>query len=340
MPKQDIAIPQLPSRSLTKTLQFYSRFGFRGEIVGPAGDYAILERGRLEVHFFLYEALKPEESAFSDLDRTGRLRELVRFFHAGGLEFNLSPLFIVFRAKHGSGKNITHLRCLENVAASDFLDAGQQHLPMSSIVVSDKFGGNRRMPQQTDSTGEIVRNSIIQFSAGVFSAALAMQSVFAAQIYKCKNPEGRLLYQKTPCAAEAESLSSFQTSKISPSKTPEALSPLLLKQHDSGHYLVDGAVNGKPLVFMIDTGASVVSLPRDEASAAGIVCKAKAVTDTANGRTEACTAVIPELRFGHFLVKDAAGMIVPNLRQPLLGMNILQNFKIAQDKGEMRISVP
>ncbi|EIC31077.1 TIGR02281 family clan AA aspartic protease [Methylomicrobium album] len=167
-----------------------------------------------------------------------------------------------------------------------------------------------------------------------------MPPSFAAQIYKCKNPEGRLLYQKTPCAAQAEALSSFQTSKLSPSKAPEASAPLLLPQHGSGHYYVEGAINGKPLVFMIDTGASVVSLPSHEASAAGLVCKAKAVTDTANGRAEACMAVIPELRFGHFLVKDAEGMIVPNLRQPLLGMNILRNFKMAQDQGEMRISVP
>jgi aspartyl protease family protein len=185
-----------------------------------------------------------------------------------------------------------------------------------------------------------VRKSIIQFSACFFSAALSTQSAVAAQIYKCKNPEGRLLYQKTPCAANVEALSSFQTRKISPSNAAEASAPLLLKQHGSGHYFVEGAINGKPLVFVIDTGASVVSLPRDEASAAGIACKAKAVMDTANGKTEACTAVIPELRFGHFLVKDAQGMIVPNLRQPLLGMNILQNFKIAQDQGEMRISAP
>ncbi|WP_245619695.1 TIGR02281 family clan AA aspartic protease [Methylomicrobium agile] len=185
-----------------------------------------------------------------------------------------------------------------------------------------------------------MRKPIIQFFVGVFLTALAMQPSFAAQIYKCKNPEGRLLYQKTPCAAKTEALSSFQTGKIPPSKAPETPAPLLLTQHGSGHYFVDGAINGKPLVFVIDTGASVVSLPRDEASAAGIVCKAKAVMDTANGRAEVCTAVIPELRFGHFLVKDAEGMIVPNLSQPLLGMNILRNFKIAQDQGEMRISEP
>lgn len=172
------------------------------------------------------------------------------------------------------------------------------------------------------------------------------RAAFGDQIYKCKNPEGRLLYQKKPCAAHAETLSSWlpaykaPSSKDAEAKPRPVPAPLSVKQHGSGHYFVDGAINGKPLVFVIDTGASVVSLPRVEASAAGISCKTKAVMETANGRTEACTAVIPELRFGHFLIKDAQSMIVPNLSQPLLGMNVLRHFKIAQDNGEMRISAP
>jgi aspartyl protease family protein len=190
-----------------------------------------------------------------------------------------------------------------------------------------------------------MRKSVIQLLVGTLLAALCT-STLGDQIYKCKNSEGRLLYQKTPCAANAETLSSWaQTYKAPPPKTSEenpapAPAPLSLKQHGSGHYFVDGAINGKPLVFVIDTGASIVSLPSAAASDAGITCEKSALMETANGRTEACTAVIPELKFGHFVIKDAQSMIVPNLSQPLLGMNILQHFKISQDKGEMHISAP
>ncbi|MBL1263043.1 retropepsin-like aspartic protease family protein [Methylomicrobium sp. RS1] len=187
-----------------------------------------------------------------------------------------------------------------------------------------------------------MRKFIIPLSAALL--VTASQASFGDQIYKCKNAEGRLLYQKTPCVATAETLSSWtQTYKAPLSPSADAKSgsaPLLVKQHGSGHYFVDGAINGKALVFVIDTGASVVSLPSNEASAAGIACRKTALMETANGLTEACTAVIPELRFGHFLIKNAESMIVPNLGQPLLGMNILRHFKIAQDNGEMRISVP
>lgn len=188
-----------------------------------------------------------------------------------------------------------------------------------------------------------MRKFIIRLSvATVLAASSAL--TFADQIYKCKNSTGRLMYQKAPCAANVETLSTWsQTYKTPLPTTSEKKSapvPLALKQHESGHYFVDGAINGKPLVFVIDTGASVVSLPSSTASAAGIACEKTALMETANGRTEACTAVIPELKFGHFVIKDAQSMIVPNLSQPLLGMNILQHFKIAQDNGEMRISAP
>lgn len=188
-----------------------------------------------------------------------------------------------------------------------------------------------------------MRKFIIRLSAATVLAA-SCAPIFGEQIYKCKNSEGRLMYQKAPCAANVETLSSWsQTYKTPLPTTSEKKSapvPLALKQHGSGHYFVDGAINGKPLVFVIDTGASMVSLPSNAASAAGITCEKTALMETANGRTEACTAVIPELKFGHFVIKDAQSMIVPNLSQPLLGMNILQHFKIAQDNGEMRISAP
>ena len=38
------------------------------------------------------------------------------------------------------------------------------------------------------------------------------------------------------------------------------------------------------------------------------------------------------------VIKDVMAVIAPNLSQPLLGMNVLQQLKIAQEKGEMRLS--
>jgi catechol 2,3-dioxygenase-like lactoylglutathione lyase family enzyme len=62
MSRHDLAIPALPSRSLSKTLEFYGRLGFEGKILGAADDYAILTRGDLELHFFHHPELVPAAS--------------------------------------------------------------------------------------------------------------------------------------------------------------------------------------------------------------------------------------------------------------------------------------
>lgn len=57
----DLAIPILPSRSLENTVAFYRRLGFDGEI-HAFGNYAILRRGTIEIHFFTHRELQPAES--------------------------------------------------------------------------------------------------------------------------------------------------------------------------------------------------------------------------------------------------------------------------------------
>ena len=56
----DKSIPVLPSRSLQRTIQFYEKLGFCGELLA-ADTYAILTRGDLELHFFPHPALKPPD---------------------------------------------------------------------------------------------------------------------------------------------------------------------------------------------------------------------------------------------------------------------------------------
>jgi len=62
MQQNEIAIPILPSRSLSDTLAFFRRLGFEGEIHSH-GDYAIIRRGTVELHFFTHRELVPAESA-------------------------------------------------------------------------------------------------------------------------------------------------------------------------------------------------------------------------------------------------------------------------------------
>lgn len=85
MQVSDTAIPQLPSRSMERTIDFYRRLGFDGEIVSSANDYAIADRGSLEIHFFLHDSLAPNESAFGCYLRVNNVDALYAEFSAVGL---------------------------------------------------------------------------------------------------------------------------------------------------------------------------------------------------------------------------------------------------------------
>jgi len=85
MQSPDLAIPLLPSRCMASTLAFYQKLGFDGEIVSPHGDYAIVNRGSLEIHFFLHTELVPTTSAFGCYCRVQDVASIYAAFCQAGL---------------------------------------------------------------------------------------------------------------------------------------------------------------------------------------------------------------------------------------------------------------
>jgi catechol 2,3-dioxygenase-like lactoylglutathione lyase family enzyme len=84
MTQCDIAIPVLPSRSLGDTLAFFRRLGFDGEI-HSFGDYAILRRGLVELHFFTHRDLRPSESHAGCYIRVKDVESIYREFASAQL---------------------------------------------------------------------------------------------------------------------------------------------------------------------------------------------------------------------------------------------------------------
>jgi catechol 2,3-dioxygenase-like lactoylglutathione lyase family enzyme len=82
--KSDIAIPILPSRSLNDTLAFFRKLGFDGRIHSH-GDYAILTRGTVELHFFTHRALNPAESFAGCYLRVSDVDSIYQAFVSAGL---------------------------------------------------------------------------------------------------------------------------------------------------------------------------------------------------------------------------------------------------------------
>lgn len=116
---------------------------------------------------------------------------------------------------------------------------------------------------------------------------------------------------------------------------------LVIPRHADGHFRVAGSINGEPVMFMVDTGASVVSVSDALARRAGLSGGEAARFHTANG-----------VRAGRMVRADVirlqGGLQVENLRvgtglgpgigaddQGLLGQNFLQHFDVQMDRERM-----
>ena len=66
-------------RSVSDTLTFFRRLGFEGN-VHSHGDYAILTRGTVELHFFTHRELIPAESSAMCYIRVSDVESIYRAF--------------------------------------------------------------------------------------------------------------------------------------------------------------------------------------------------------------------------------------------------------------------
>lgn len=102
-----------------------------------------------------------------------------------------------------------------------------------------------------------------------------------------------------------------------------------------GHFSATGTVNGLPVRFMVDTGASLVSLPGSVARQAGINLSEAmpVVINTANGRARAQRVVINSLKLGQISVNLVEALVVDDtaLSQPLLGMSFLNRTNMLRE---------
>ena len=108
-----------------------------------------------------------------------------------------------------------------------------------------------------------------------------------------------------------------------------------------GQYLVSGTINGAEADFLVDTGASSVSIPVDIANKAGLTPGAEISINTANGIGKAYRTKIDRLRIGDLEIRNATAHINPGLSdEVLLGMSILQNYELVQRGDQLIIREP
>ncbi|GAB4179850.1 MAG: TIGR02281 family clan AA aspartic protease [Rhodocyclaceae bacterium] len=115
---------------------------------------------------------------------------------------------------------------------------------------------------------------------------------------------------------------------------------VILRADPGGHHLTDGAVNGVPVRFMVDTGATFVSLGRADALRAGIdTSRGQAgFTQTANGPAQVWKVRLDTVRVGGITLHDVEGLVHSgDLPVALLGMSFLNRMEMRREGDAMTL---
>lgn len=113
---------------------------------------------------------------------------------------------------------------------------------------------------------------------------------------------------------------------------------MLLKQNRQGHYLASGTLNNKAVVFLLDTGASLVAVPEMLADELALAVGQPIRLNTAAGQVTGYRTQIKSLALGPFTLTDVSAVIMPaDNNEVLLGMNVLRLFELTQREGQMII---
>lgn len=107
---------------------------------------------------------------------------------------------------------------------------------------------------------------------------------------------------------------------------------LVLKRGGHGHYIFPGEINGRPVTFLLDTGATLVSVPAHLAGELDLAPGAYQSSVTANGTVTTRATRIDTLAFGPFAVRNVPASLNPGMRddQILLGMSVLKHLEFTQ----------
>lgn len=113
---------------------------------------------------------------------------------------------------------------------------------------------------------------------------------------------------------------------------------VVLEQDRSGHYLAEGQINGQPVTFLVDTGATDVALPESKARALGLEFGPRVRVMTAAGPATAWVTRLDEVTIGGLRRKNVrASITAGEFNGILLGMSFLKHYNLQQQDGRLMI---
>lgn len=130
-------------------------------------------------------------------------------------------------------------------------------------------------------------------------------------------------------------------SEVNPNKeyssktTSEGVREIQLLRNRFGHYVANGHINGQDVIFLLDTGATTISIPEKIARKLNLDPGMQYRVQTANGEITVYATRLKTLKMGDILMQDVRAHINPHMdsNEILLGMTVLKKLEMIQ-KGD------
>ncbi|MCP4993373.1 MAG: TIGR02281 family clan AA aspartic protease [Gammaproteobacteria bacterium] len=112
----------------------------------------------------------------------------------------------------------------------------------------------------------------------------------------------------------------------------EGLPEVLLKRNRMGHYVASGRINGTPVTFLLDTGATDVALSEKLAKRLLLERGVAVTSRTANGTVISWRTRLNEVALGDIRLYDVRATVLPSMLddEVLLGMSFLKKLEMIQ----------
>jgi len=133
----------------------------------------------------------------------------------------------------------------------------------------------------------------------------------------------------------------FEKNQINPNQNPDSVITneaitLVLTANKSGHYVVNGYINNHPVTFLVDTGASYVSLSSNLAKKLNLQAEYPITLSTANGSKQGFVTKLNTVQIGEIKLNNVSAVFSENMSDEiLLGMSVLKQLTMIHQDGKL-----